>query len=419
MKQLFLLRGLPGSGKSTWIEKNGFSAYTLSSDKLREMYAGLEYDTNGNLVISAKCDKLVWNTLFSMLETRMNRGLTTFVDATHIKESSINKYKKLANLYGYKIYIIDFTFVPIETCLIRNKNRGYKFVPETAIYRMANNLEKSKIPNDITVLSLAEFINMIIGVNAEISAEKYNKITFIGDIHGCLKTVQELFKMGIDNKTLYVFTGDYIDRGPHSVETVLFLAALSKRENFIFLEGNHERWLRDWMVGNETDIRSKDFLNTTRLQFEKHFERMKNEKKTYELKQIKKFVDSLREFALIKLPQKDSDQYIFACHGGVPYVNPTVCLMSGSDIIRGVGSYEDSDRIDAEFDKKLNGQLYLVHGHRNIHHSPIQVNESAFNLEGSIERGGCLRIVTFFLNNCHTNGCKIEVKEIKNKEDLK
>lgn len=34
-KKLFLLRGIPGIGKSYWIKQNSFQSYTISSDELR------------------------------------------------------------------------------------------------------------------------------------------------------------------------------------------------------------------------------------------------------------------------------------------------------------------------------------------------------------------------------------------------
>ena len=35
MRILLLLRGAPGCGKSTWIEKNGLKPYALSADNIR------------------------------------------------------------------------------------------------------------------------------------------------------------------------------------------------------------------------------------------------------------------------------------------------------------------------------------------------------------------------------------------------
>jgi serine/threonine protein phosphatase 1 len=58
-------------------------------------------------------------------------------------------------------------------------------------------------------------------------------------------------KIPIDdaNDTL-VFIGDYIDRGPHSVEVVDYLLQLKKRlSRIVFLKGNHEDMLEKFLSG--------------------------------------------------------------------------------------------------------------------------------------------------------------------------
>lgn len=38
MRTLFLLRGAPGSGKSTWVDTNDLETYTLCADQIRTGY---------------------------------------------------------------------------------------------------------------------------------------------------------------------------------------------------------------------------------------------------------------------------------------------------------------------------------------------------------------------------------------------
>lgn len=84
----------------------------------------------------------------------------------------------------------------------------------------------------------------------------------IGDIHGCLDPLKQLW--GVINpqpEDLVVFMGDYIDRGPDSKGVIDYLIGLQQQDyRIVFLSGNHEEkffmsemdlndrehWLRDW-----------------------------------------------------------------------------------------------------------------------------------------------------------------------------
>jgi serine/threonine protein phosphatase 1 len=73
------------------------------------------------------------------------------------------------------------------------------------------------------------------------------RIYAIGDVHGRLDLLDELFaRIDADigrrraEKPVYVFLGDYIDRGPSSRETVDRLIELRKTNECVFLKGNHE-----------------------------------------------------------------------------------------------------------------------------------------------------------------------------------
>lgn len=73
------------------------------------------------------------------------------------------------------------------------------------------------------------------------------RIYAIGDVHGCLDLLDELLaRIRADiarrpvEKLLYVFLGDYVDRGPASRQTIDRLIEHGKTSETVFLKGNHE-----------------------------------------------------------------------------------------------------------------------------------------------------------------------------------
>ena len=85
----------------------------------------------------------------------------------------------------------------------------------------------------------------VLGRRPSLSAGQ--RIYAVGDIHGRLDLLNELLAW-IDTdiglrptaRPIYVFLGDYIDRGPASRETIDRLIEHSEANECIFLKGNHE-----------------------------------------------------------------------------------------------------------------------------------------------------------------------------------
>ena len=96
MRLLYLLRGAPASGKSSWVLQNNLQQYTLSTDQIRLLYASPYLNDEGEYSIPQKNDTKVFKLLFELLENRMINGELTIIDATHCSENCFNKYKPLA-----------------------------------------------------------------------------------------------------------------------------------------------------------------------------------------------------------------------------------------------------------------------------------------------------------------------------------
>ncbi|MEM6538420.1 MAG: metallophosphoesterase family protein [Pseudomonadota bacterium] len=78
------------------------------------------------------------------------------------------------------------------------------------------------------------------------------RIYAIGDIHGRLDLLEALLTKieaeETDSKKRLVFLGDYIDRGPESRGVIdLLIAEQNKRPDTVFLKGNHEQALLDFL----------------------------------------------------------------------------------------------------------------------------------------------------------------------------
>lgn len=142
-KYLIIMRGLPGSGKSTFIDKELKDISTIiSPDEIRILRNGIKKDEKGREFISQDNPKAIWEEAFILLHESLINNQITVLDATSIRERELNKYKEMAENHKARLLIIDFTSISVEECKKRNANRmpEYKRVPEEVIDNMAKGL---------------------------------------------------------------------------------------------------------------------------------------------------------------------------------------------------------------------------------------------------------------------------------------
>lgn len=133
MKTLYMTKGLPASGKTTWAKSKGFKR--INKDDLRSMVDNENW--------SKENEKFILETRNALVKLALKHHYDVIVDDTNLASKHEHELKGIAQHYGAAFEVVAFTHVPLETCIERDRHRP-NYVGEKVIRDMYNKYLKPK-----------------------------------------------------------------------------------------------------------------------------------------------------------------------------------------------------------------------------------------------------------------------------------
>ncbi len=104
-------------------------------------------------------------------------------------------------------------------------------------------VKQGEILNENDLRTLCERVKDVFAQESNVTPTNA-PVTIVGDLHGQFFDLLQLMKVsgGDPPAVNYVFLGDYVDRGHHSVETISYLLLLKVKyhSHVVLIRGNHE-----------------------------------------------------------------------------------------------------------------------------------------------------------------------------------
>ena len=401
MRSLYILRGVPGSGKSTFIRENGLEHYTISVDQLRALKRGLSYafveDHYEATIVQNPGRGALYEMVISLMEERLALGLTTFLDATNLVKSDLQAFTKLAKTYRYRVYVVNFEITLEEAKERNSKRKGVAKIPNIVI----DNMYATKKVQDVNFKGMLTPTEALETLNY--NYEHLDKVHVIGDVHASATVVRNFLK-NIPMNEKIVFVGDYFDKGIEHEEMLTLMEELLEQRDVIFLRGNHDRMMEKWLFFDYDYTKHHHHETLT------YIDNLEVREKAAFKKRLRKLSNSFRDMYAFE----SGGKIFMVTHGGIipamVDINKEKRCLEGFmlhntwDMVCGIDDYRAN--IDERFNIDCPENLYQIHGHRNWHGLDMK-NGHSYNLEQGIEYGRHLAVVSI------QNG-KPQIKKVKN-----
>jgi predicted kinase len=153
---LYIMAGVPGSGKSTFAKQLLSHARIVSSDEIRKGIFGslkLAHDP----AIKEDANRLVWTTFHDEIARHLSNLWDVVADATFLTARSRERVRDIAERYDAKTHLI----------IIGNLT--------TADQRNAARPEESRVPEDVQEFMHEKYFNLL----SEYPQESYTTVTKI------------------------------------------------------------------------------------------------------------------------------------------------------------------------------------------------------------------------------------------------
>lgn len=361
--KLYILSGVPGSGKSTFLERNIISgkidrSMIISSDNLREQILGKGFKLDSNNKVtrrySENANPAVFSIIEVMLKEKLKEKLTIFLDTTAISDEERSPYISLAKKYMVDSEVLIFN-EELSTCKERNSNRSVSIKEEVLDGFEARFQRDSIYP--------FQYVTGETDIQLIPNTIEDEMIDVVGDVHGLYSLLLVLLgKLGYvmtngvpvhPNGRKLLFLGDFIDRGTESVEMITLVKKSVEYGHYAII-GNHELKLIKNIERGENPARGSHAVLAT------YSELMKSK---LDPKSVASFLKSLPAYYV-------KDNFVFA-HANICHFDFKSTPLSEL----AYGSYQGEEDLDQAYnimhEEGINKHI-LIRGH--IEQTSIQKN---------------------------------------------